>query len=76
MRIERSTYFDQEQPNRIRIQRQRDVNTGDVQIVTEETMDGLGRVLTTTQFTGGPRNAVTAYSYDSAGSLAAITAPD
>lgn len=76
MRIERSTYFDQEQPSRIRIEHRRDVLNDDVQIVTERTMDGLGRVLTTTQLTGGPGNAVTAYRYDSRGSLAAITAPD
>ena len=74
--VSRSTFFDEEQPNRIRIERRRDLGTGDVQISTERTTDGLGRVLTETQFTGGSRDLVTSFSYDSGGGLAAITGPD
>ncbi len=73
--IQRTSYFDQELPNRVRIERPLDFN-GSVFVTSEQTVDGLGRVLSSTEFTGQATNAVTSYVYDAQGNLAAIDAPD
>jgi RHS repeat-associated protein len=73
--VDRTSYFDSEQPNRIRTEQLRDLG-GDVWITKDTTFDGIGRQLADTQLLADGRTAVTSYSYDSDGKVAAIATPD
>jgi RHS repeat-associated protein len=73
--VTRMTYYDQELPNRVVEMHRRDLDA-EVWVTSERTSDGLGRLLTETAMRAAPPHAVTRYSYDAAGNLAAIEEPD
>jgi RHS repeat-associated protein len=78
--VERITYEDSNfqdagEPNRVRQEQLRDFDQ-DVWLTTEQTHDGIGRVLTSSQLlNGGDRDEIT-YAYDDLGNLAAVEVPD
>ncbi|RWB97266.1 MAG: hypothetical protein EOQ56_23025 [Mesorhizobium sp.] len=76
--IERFTFEDlnsPEAPTLQRVEQLRDFD-GDVWVVSERTLDGLGRILSTSQLLGDGRRAETTYAYDERGGLAAVKVPD
>jgi YD repeat-containing protein len=73
--IAKQTYFDFEQPTRVRSERLRDVG-GTIWLTTDHTTDGLGRRLNEIVHLASPIEAVTSYSYSASGQLKAIALPD
>lgn len=73
--VEKMSYFDAEQPNRVRSEQLLEVG-GSRWITVDQMMDGLGRVMTDTQVLDGDLTAITTYAYDSAGNLIATEVPD
>ncbi len=73
--VDHFTYFDAELPNRVRVEHLRNVG-GTVWVTSDRMSDGLGRILTETQFIAANASAVTSYTYDGNGNLAAIDVPD
>lgn len=62
-------------PNWVRSESLRD-RGGSVWVTGEQTLDGLGRALASSQLLDGGARAETAYTYDERGNLAAVTQPD
>jgi RHS repeat-associated protein len=73
--VETTTYLDDELPNRVRTRRLRDVG-GSAFVTDEQTVDGLGRVLTEAEHVNPRLRAVTTYSYDGDGNVSAVEVPD
>jgi RHS repeat-associated protein len=75
--IERFTYFDAEQPQRVREERLIDFSA-DAWVTTDTLFDGFGRLRSriTFRFEPGKADAVATYRYDAEGRLSAVTVPD
>lgn len=73
--IMRKHYHDDEAPNRVRVEGLREFGSGQW-ITTDQRYDGLGRLLTNSQYLADGTAATTSHRYDSAGNRHEIALPD
>jgi RHS repeat-associated protein len=88
--LERTTYSDNELPNRVCEQQRSDVSVSfdsglcggrvagfDIALATTiQTYDGLGRIISSTERVHGPKDAIRRYGYDALDQLVSVVGPD